>query len=188
MKKKVLVCAVIAVCLSITAYGTIAYFAYEDTATGVITAGNVKIELQEWAVSDSGETIPFENVIDVQPGMSVSKIVEVKNIGHHQAWIRIEIDKTIQLAEGVEGEVELSLIGFDLNEQYWIEKDGYYYYYKALEPGATTEKVFSNVIFSETMDNMYQYSKAIIKVTAQATQVAHNGESVLDAAGWPNSK
>ena len=120
--------------------------------------------------------------------VEVSKIVEVKNTGHQPAWVRISVDKLIQLAEGVEGDVDLSLIEFDINDQYWIEKDGYYYYYTALAPGNTTEYLFSSVKFSESMDNMYQYSKAIIEVTAQATQVANNGDSVLEAAGWPKSE
>ena len=189
MKKKVFVCAFIAVCLSIVAYGTTAYFSYEDAATNVITAGDVKIELQEWAIPDTGgDPIPFEDVIDVQPGMAVSKIVEVKNTGHQPAWVRISVDKAIQLAAGVDGEADLSLIKLDINDQYWIERDGYYYYYTMLTPGNTTEFLFSSVVFSESMDNMYQYSKAIIEVTAQATQVANNGDSVLEAAGWPKSE
>ena len=186
MKKKVFVCAFIAVCLSIVAYGTTAYFSYEDTATNVITAGDVKIELQEWAIPNAGgDPVPFEDVIDVQPGMAVSKIVEVKNTGHQPAWVRISVGKAIQLAAGVDGEADLSLIKLDINDQYWIERDGYYYYYTMLTPGNTTEFLFSSVVFSESMDNMYQYSKAIIEVTAQATQVANNGDSVLEAAGWP---
>ena len=54
MKKKLFVCAFIVICLSIVAYGTAAYFSYEDTATNVITAGDVKIDLEEWAVSEDG--------------------------------------------------------------------------------------------------------------------------------------
>ena len=38
------------------------------------------------------------------------------------------------------------------------------------------------------MSNMYQNSKAVIDVTAQATQVANNGTSALDAAGWPEEE
>lgn len=38
------------------------------------------------------------------------------------------------------------------------------------------------------MSNLYQYSKAVIGVNAQATQVVHNGDSVLDAVGWPKSE
>jgi hypothetical protein len=38
------------------------------------------------------------------------------------------------------------------------------------------------------MGNIYQQSKAIIKVFAQATQTANNGETVFTAAGWPISE
>ena len=189
MKKKIFVCAFIAVCLSIMAYGTTAYFSYEDTATNVITTGDVKIKLQEWAIpDDGGDPVPFEDVMDVQPGVTVSKIVEVKNTGNNPAWVRVAVGKTIVLAEGVEGDTDVSLIGLDLNSKYWIEKDGYYYYHAALDPGETTECLFSSVKFSETMGNKYQHSKAIIEVSAQATQVSHNGSTALEASGWPESK
>ena len=186
MKKKLIVCAFIAVCFSIIAYGTTAYFTYEDTATNVITMGNIKIELQELAIPDGGgEPIPFEDAINVLPGMDVSKIVQVKNIGGQAAWIRISADKSIHLAEGVNGDVDLSLIFFDLNTAFWTEKDGFYYYNTILQPNEVTEPLFTKVIFSATMSNMYQNSKAVIDVTAQATQVANNGTSALEAAGWP---
>lgn len=64
MKKKCLTCAFIAIFLSIVAYGTTAYFSHKDTATNVITAGDVKIELQEWTIPDGGgDSIPFEDVL-----------------------------------------------------------------------------------------------------------------------------
>ena len=117
--------------------------------------------------------------------MEVSKIVQVKNIGGQSAWIRVSVDKTIQLAEGVDGDVDLSLISYDLNTDFWTEKDGFYYYNTILQPNEVTEPLFTKVIFSATMSNMYQNSKAVIDVTAQATQVANNGTCALDAAGWP---
>ena len=189
MKKKIAVCAFIAVCLSIIAYSTTAYFTYEDTATNVITMGNIKIELQEWSIPNGGgEPIPFEDVIDVQPGMDISKIVQIKNTGGQDAWVRISLNKAITLADGVEGEVDLSLISYDLNTEYWIEQNGYYYYNTILKSGETTKPLFTKVTFSPNMSNLYQQSKAIIEVTAQATQVVHNGDSVLEAAGWPKSE
>lgn len=189
MKKKIFICAFIVICISIAAYGTTAYFSYEDTATNVITTGDLKIDLEEWAIpEDGGEPVPFEDVMDVMPGMEVSKIVQVKNIGGQDAWVRIFLDKSILLSEGVEGEVDLSLISYDLNTEYWTEKDGCYYYNTALKPNETTEPLFTKVIFSEEMSNMYQHSKAVIDVNAQATQVVHNGETVLEAAGWPEGE
>lgn len=179
-------CAFIAICLSIAAYGTTAYFSYEDTATNVITAGDIKIELQEWAIPDGGgDRIPFEDVIDVQPGMEVSKIVQIKNIGGQDAWVRIVIDKAITLADDVEGKIDLSLISYDLNTNYWTEQDGYYYYKKILKADEITEPLFTKVIFSPDMSNLYQHSKAVINVNAQATQAIHNGDTVFEASGWP---
>ena len=122
------------------------------------------------------------------PDTEISKIVLVKNIGGQAAWIRVSLDKAINLAEGVNGEVDLSLISYDLNTDFWTEKDGFYYYNATLQPNEVTEPLFTKVIFSATMSNMYQNSKAVIDVTAQATQVANNGTCALDAAGWPDAQ
>lgn len=189
MKKKLFACACIAICFSIVAYGTTAYFSYQDTATNVITAGDVKIDLQEWALPDGGgEPVPFEDVMDVMPGMEVSKIVQIKNIGGQAAWVRISLEKSIVLADGMEGEADLSFVSYDLNTQYWTEKDGYYYYNTLLNSDETTEPLFTKVIFSPSMSNLYQHSKAKIEVDAQATQVIHNGETVFEATGWPKAQ
>lgn len=188
MKKRILVIAVIAIFASLAAYGTLAYFTYEDTATNVITAGDVKIDLEEWAESEGGSLVPFEDIDDVMPGMDVSKIVQVKNTGGQDAWIRVSVEKTITLADGKDGEVDLSLVTYDLNTEYWTEKDGYYYYNEVLKPGETTEPLFTTVSFSKEMSNMYQHSRAVVEIDAQATQAKNNGTTVFDAAGWPNAE
>ena len=41
------------------------------------------------------------------------------------------------------------------------------------------------VTFAPEMGNEYQGSTAHIDVKADAVQVANNGETVLDALGWP---
>jgi hypothetical protein len=38
------------------------------------------------------------------------------------------------------------------------------------------------------MSNLYQQSKAILTIQAQGVQVANNGETVLEAAGWPDAE
>lgn len=187
MKKKLCVIALLVICLAIAAYGTSAYFTYEETATNVITSGSIKVELQEWSDTGNG-LVPFEDIDGVLPGMEISKIVQVKNNGGQSAWVRVSADKGIQLAEGVTGDVDLSLISYDLNTEFWTEKDGFYYYNTILQPNEVTEPLFTKVIFSATMSNMYQNSKAVIDVTAQATQVANNGTCALDAAGWPSTQ
>ena len=186
MKRKLLATALTVICLSIAAYGTIAYFTAEDTATNVITAGNIDISLKETAIPENGgDPVPFEDVVGVMPGAEVSKIVEVENTGDNPAYIRVRLEKEMTLAEGKTDEIDLSLMKFGFNTEKWTEKDGYYYYNTALDAGKTTEPLFTTVSFSKDMDNRYQNGKATIKVFAEATQAENNGDSALEASGWP---
>ena len=188
MKRKLLAVALAVSCLSLAAYGTVAYFTAEDTATNVIIAGNVRIELQETAVSeDGGDPVPFEDLIGVMPGAEVSKIVEVKNTGDKTAYIRIQLEKKLALAEGATGETDPSLIGLNIDTESWTEKDGYYYYNEPLAAGQTTKPLFTAVAFSKNMSDLYQNSKATISVKASAVQTDNNGDSALEAAGWPEA-
>lgn len=188
MKRKILAMALIVMCMSIVAYGTLAYFTYEDTATNVIVAGNVKIALREWSETDGGERVATEGPMDILPGLHVSKIIEVENTGKNAAWIRISMQKAIELAVGKEGTVDVNLVGLNLNTEYWTEQDGYYYYKDVLQPGQTTQPLFTEVQFSAQMSNLYQQSKAILTIQAQAVQTANNGTTVLEAAGWPGNQ
>ena len=188
MKKKILVLALIVICLSIVAYGTTAYFTYDIVATHVVTAGNVRIELEELAVlTEGGAPVEFTRPNDVVPGTTVSKIIRVKNTGYAPAWIRLDLKKEIILADGVSGEVDLSLVSYDINEEYWMEKDGWFYYLKPLASGETTEPIFEEVSFAASMSNMYQKSQSKIHVLAHAVQTANNGADVFEAAGWPEA-
>lgn len=188
LKQKLLTLSAVIIVVALSAYGSVAYFTAEDTARNVITAGKLKIELQEKMLTSDGEkTVPFEDRLGVMPGSEVSKIVEVKNTGGQDAWVRVSVNKAIELAEGVEDEVDLSLISFDLNTDYWTEKDGFYYYTAKLAPGHTTEPLFTAVTFAKTMSNQYQNSKAILTVNTYATQTVHNGNTALEAAGWPET-
>lgn len=190
MKKKIAIGAVLVLCLSMLIYSTIAYFNTADTARNVITAGDIKIELQETAIRD-GEEILFEQSqerFNVMPGQDVSKIVRVKNTGSNPAYIRVEVQKAIALAADSHGDVDLDLVSLDFDGDRWrLGSDGFYYYDQPLAPGETTAALFRNVKFDTGMGNMYQGSTATIKVSAQATQVKNNGTDVFSAAGWPDT-
>lgn len=186
MKRKLTILAVFAICLSLLAYGTIAYFTAEDQAHNVITTGNIEIELKEWADAEKTTPFPENGIDDVMPGAEVTKIVEVTNTGENAAWIRVRVNKAMELEEGVTDEPDMDLIGLDINEEKWtLGEDGMYYYKEALEPGETTEPLFTQVAFDESMGNIYQNATLEIDVKAYATQVANNGTSALDATGWP---
>lgn len=136
------------------------------------------------------------------PGESVSKIVTVKNTGEAAAYIRVWVNtaisepgdpitnpliKNLPLTIEVDGET-VELIDIDYNTEDWEQgEDGYWYYGKALKAGETTEPLFENVTFHKLMGNAYQNSRTIVDVSAEATQVANNGTSSMEAAGWPET-
>ena len=183
MKKKLLILSLAAICLAITAIGTLAYFTSEGTAHNVITTGGVEIAVQEWA--DEDKQTPFEDLEGIMPGMTVTKIAEIKNTGASDAWVRVKVEKNIQL-QG-EGKPDTGLVELTLNTADWTEKDGYYYYTKVLKPGEVTAPIFTAVTFKPDMGNEYQNATATVDVVAQAVQTANNGATVMDAQGWPNA-
>lgn len=183
MKRKLLILSALAICIAMLVTGTLAYFTAEGKAHNVITTGGVEIAVQEWA--DEEKTKPFEDLTGIMPGMTVTKIAEIKNTGASDAWVRVKVEKNIELKG--EGTPDTGLVELALNTAYWTEKDGYYYYTKALKPGEVTAPVFTSVTFNATMGNEYQNATATVDVFAQAVQTANNGATAMDAKGWPNS-
>ena len=182
MKRKLLILSVLLICAATLAAGTLAYFNAEDTAHNVITTGSVKIEIQEWA--DEAKQTPFENLNGVMPDTSVTKIAEVKNTGASEAWIRVRVTKSIELAGA--GTPDSALVGLDLNLNDWTQgEDGYLYCNRAVKPGEVTAPIFTTVTFHKAMGNEYQNATAEVDVFAQAVQTANNSSSALTAFGWP---
>ena len=181
MKRKLLILSVLAICIAALAAGTLAYFTSEGTAHNVITTGGVEITLREWA--DEEKKTPFKDLTGIMPGMTVTKIAEVRNTGASEAWVRVKVEKNIRPEAQVE--VDPDLVELTLTDD-WTERDGYYYYNKPLKPGEVTTPVFTAVTFDAAMGNEYQNAKATVDVYAQAVQTANNGATALEAAGWPN--
>ena len=187
MKRKILCLSVIAIMLAILAAGTIAYFTAEGRARNVITTGSVEIELKEWA--DDNKTEPFKDLEGVMPNTTVTKIAEIKNIGKSDAWIRVKIQKSIELK--YDGTPDTDLVELNLNDTDWITDGEYYYYKNALKPGETTTPIFTSVTFKAAMGNEYQGAKATVDIYAQAVQTANNPATngdVKTVKGWPASE
>lgn len=188
MKRKIIITTLLLALISIISVGSLAYFSAEKEAHNVITSGSVEIELEELTnqTDKQGQPIPFEDVDGVMPGTSTSKIVQIKNTGKNEAFIRLNVTKDILLQDGFQGDVDLDLIIIDFNTEEWtLGKGGYYYYNQALAVGATTTPLFTTITFDKTMGNLYQNSSATVDVKAFAVQTAHNGATVFDAVGWP---
>ena len=193
MKQKVLVAALVLLFAFSAVCGTMAYFTTQGTATNVITSGSIAAEIREYA--DREMTKPFENLTGVMPGAEAIKVVTVENTGANEAWVRLSVTKEYELAEeraAVRGADEIArqeiktLVHLDINSEYWTEQDGWYYYSEPLQPGETTEPLFTSITLDKTLGNVWQEAKFKILVHMDAVQVANNGATALEAAGWPD--
>jgi len=191
MKKRLVLCALLAILVSILAKGTLAYFTDVGTARNVITTGKIRVEIVEQQKTESGELVDYTDPIRIMPGTTVSKIVTVRAEEEAaEAWIRMK--PQVQVADAA-GKVmphtaqELAaIISLNVDAENWTEKDGWYYYASAISDGAQTLPLFEEVAFSgPNMDNRYQNTTVTVTVKAQAVQKANNGTSALDAQGWP---
>lgn len=198
MKKKILVVAMLAVFASIAATGTLAYFTTEQSAVNVITSGGINIEIVERTKAEDGAEVQFpeEGISNVMPGTSASKIVRIKNTGVSDAWIRVKMESKIVSADGQElpleiGENEKKPVMECEVLDGWVDgKDGYYYYenpVKSTEADNVTTELIKEVKFNPAMGNEYQGCTANIMISAQAVQKANNGDTVMEAKGWPET-
>lgn len=190
MSKKKIISLCLVVCLLATAIGgTLAYFTAEETARNVITSGAVSVEVVEKQLVEGAlENYPDASV-SVMPGSTVSKIVSAKNLDE-PAWVRMAYTVTIKDANGDVMELSADqldqIITIDTDTANWTYKAGWWYCNKALTTGEESKPLFTEVIFSgPEMGNTYQNCTVMIDVTAQAVQKVHNGDTVMDAAGWP---
>jgi predicted ribosomally synthesized peptide with SipW-like signal peptide len=184
-KRKTLVIVICLLCVALAAGGSFAYFTAEETAHNVINMSDLDIDIQEWANDDMTEPFPEDGITNALPGTEITKIATVKNTSDSEAWVRVKLDKSIILADGVSGTADTSLIILTVNTAKWTERDGYYYYNEPLAPGAVTEPVLTKVTISKDMNDMYKKSTVKVDVIAQAVQTANNGSSALEAVGWP---
>lgn len=200
MKGKLAVIAAAALCLAMFAGGTLAYFTTENTAHNVITTGNVSIEIIETTLTENGEEKPFpkDGMVDLLPGDVASKIVKVKN-NEEKAWIRVRVKTPVitgkdgvQLPVYSQGQLLITPITHVddtmQGSEPWLQgSDGWAYCKTPVERGSLTPALMEGVAFSPTMRNEYQHSSVELQVEVQAVQAANNGDTVLQAKGWPET-
>lgn len=189
-KRKLLLIAVIILVLAVAAGGSIAFFTAEDTAHNVITTGSVDISVVETMLDGTErKDFPPEGITGVLPGMTVSKIVQIRNTGGAEAWIRVRVG--VSARNAAQEDLNTDVVRFSVEDP-WIDGgDGYYYYTKAVPAEGDTDILFREVRFDPNMGNEYQNSTVYVTVEAEAVQTANNpipaGGTVRDVAGWPNT-
>ena len=180
MKKKMLVVALIVICLAVCAAGSYAYYVTEAPAHSVITTNGVSIEiLQNGQARAAAPLAPM-------PGGSADYDVAVKALDA-ACWVRIKAAAEFTAADGstmslTEDAVNayVSIAGTSEKWQYNAE-DGWYYFSEPLAEGAESELFISELAFSGEMDNEFQGSSVTVTVTAEATQSANNGTDGISA-------
>ena len=189
LKKKILAFAVILSFVSIVAYGTQAFYVFESTAHNVITTGGLKLEIVEWQDID-GKIEPYPNEpITIMPGATVSKIVTVEN-HRADAYLRCRYECSVVDANGdpieLDSDTLKELIVITENHTDWTKSGDWFYYNSPLTKGDATQPLITKVYFpAENMTNEYQGAKLTVTIFASAVQVKHNGDSALNASGWP---
>ena len=185
MKQRFFYCAILAMLVGILTRGTLAYFTDKSLARNVITMGTVGISVVETYVNEDGETAPYpEEPIRIVPGSCVSKIVQAAaDPDSADCYVRMRCDIVITNAAGElmthtpEDFSQILAINFDT--VLWTENDGWWYY-----NGTIADEEMTPPLFTE-MGNEYMGSTIFVDVTAQAVQADNNGDSALEAAGWP---
>ncbi|MBE5868588.1 MAG: hypothetical protein E7293_06460 [Lachnospiraceae bacterium] len=117
MKKKILtLCLVVALAATAVIGGTLAYFTDTAKTTNVLTAGDVKINLEEYTYNENDEKVPFDDEVamtmypmtDAQGYENINKIVDVHNTSKEDpAYIRTIVAFEKLDSEGVEGMKEI---------------------------------------------------------------------------------
>jgi len=179
-------CAVmICVLISVAVIATVAYFSTEVTSEGNrITVGGIEVALFGDESSSEVITGNFEAV----PGVSVPIDTTAKNVGAFPLYVRAKIKTEIALDEAYaeySDEIDPSVVVYEMNTEGWTERDGYYYYNRAISAGEATPNILSAVGFHEDMDNIYKDSIVTVTVRLEIVQASGNGASALEATGWP---
>ena len=178
-KAKLLLIALVAILLTVLTQPSLAYYTIVGTATNVVTSGNIQLKIHEKTAD--GSDFPAQGVYII-PGDIVSKQVSVENICTHPFYLRV------MLISGSDNEALSAeeCLKMDINTIHWTAKDGFYYYNRILQPGETTEVLFSQVeIVGSKVDQTHIGSTLSLTIKAFAVQSENNpAEFPWDAAGW----
>lgn len=173
--------------------GTLAYFTGQTRTHNVITSGGVDIALFEKGAGG----VDFPETLSVMPGTQLEDVITVQNTGSDPAWVRVRYEVTLapdsQYGAGLSDEAiqkaATDYVTLAMTNNGWVkgegENEGWYLYNAQLAPDATTTAFSEALQFSPNMGNEFQKSQCSLRVYAQATQVANNGTTVQEAAGWP---
>ena len=183
-KKRIITIAIITtLLLGIAVFATLVRYIVSDVTENRISSSNVKIELVLLEEGEGGQ-VPVSGDTTVVPGVTKSRIAMVKNTGKEPAWVRV--DALVDAPHGTENIEEFGYVELgNVDDEDWAYKDGYWYYDKILNPGETTKALFTEISFTNDLDENYKGQDLSVRILAEGTQSKHNGSTAFDAQGWP---
>lgn len=212
MKKKVtLIATGTALAALVAVGGTLAWFSSTQTATNVVTTGNVKILLEETKDGEltdvNGSGVTFDKVV---PGAEILKDPTITNVGANNAYVRAKIEITGDNLTAEQRQKIEALFAQENNPDFdrkngnvayedcytFNKEDGYFYFtgnckdnnqkgdfiMYAGDAADSSHAIFSNVTFPTSWGNEMADAKFNIVVTAEAVQVDNFVELNKDEA------
>ncbi|WP_290996275.1 hypothetical protein [Gordonibacter sp.] len=177
MKRRILCVSAVVITLAILAAMAMAYFTTAAKTENAVTASNVRLALHDASGTE-------DQIVQIMPGDTVKRPLSVKNLGNEPIYLRVRLDVSVSdktlAADGC--------LAMDTDASAWTYRDGYYYYERALESGGQTPPLFTHVsVDGSKVDSSYSAETFTLTTHAFGVQSAHNGDSALAAAGWPEA-
>lgn len=163
-KKIVSLCLAAVLVVMAIAGATVAYFTDTDAKDNTFTVGNVDITLTEPNWEGSGK----EDAPEVYPGEPLAKDPTVTNVGKNPCFVRISVANLMQFGDKGDITYRTDYVAGKLGENWVLHTDGYFYYTKVLEVGATTDALFDQIVMPTGLTGNEDTQP--ITVTAQAVQ------------------
>lgn len=184
--------------------GTVAFTTTEGQADNILTFGNVGMKvMQSEPDGEGGYAVLDPSQYDIKAPMGLlERRVQVKNTGMEPAYVRVQLDMEAQPVDGdakdAAGYVEYGLNLIDPEGQaapdadaeftvgWTAGEDGWYYYNAPVASGEVTEPLVTSI---ELVGDFNGYvgmgGKYVFTADGQAVQQEHNGDTALEAQGWP---
>lgn len=165
-KKIVSLCLALALMVTLCVGGTLAYFTDTDDATNTFTVGNVDITLTEPNWTSTGS----EDAPEVYPGEALAKDPTVTNNGANPCFVRIKVEGLNCLGNAGMITYRTDYVTDKLGDNWVKGTDGYFYYNKVLEVGATTDALFDQIVMPTGLTNGDATTAYNVNVKAEAVQ------------------
>ena len=184
MKKKVLGIALVVMLIAIVVSGTLAYFTAEDEAINTFTYGSVEIEIyenDEATTEDTRSLGKLTPVVKETPSDDVSyidKVVDVKNIGANDAYIRTHIAIPTDLINYLQLDVTTSgwsYIGSTTASVGGVNYTVFTYdHTAAVAPNGFTSELLQGVYLKSDVDLAENADGNLVFVKKANGQITHN--------------